>query len=87
MTKITMTEEQCAEMNEFEIPKEVCNSSGKLIGYLISPTGYEELLAAKEEADIAELDRRSEDTDVGTLQELWKELRVESTTDISVTVL
>lgn len=77
MKKITINEEQSAELNGFDIPSEVCDSAGKLVGYLISPAKYAELLTAREESNIAELDRRAQDPDVGTLQELWKELGVE----------
>jgi hypothetical protein len=77
MKKITINDEQTAQLNGFEAANEVCDANGKLVGYLISPAKYAELLNAKEEADIAELDRRAQDTDVGTLQELWKEIGVE----------
>jgi hypothetical protein len=77
MKKITISDEQCAELNGFDFPNEVCDPAGQVVGYLISPTKYAEMLTAKEEADIAELERREQDTNVGTLQELWKELGVE----------
>jgi hypothetical protein len=77
MNKITINEQQCAELNGFDAANEVRDGTGRLIGYLISPAKYAEFLEAKEEADIAELDRRAQDTDVGTLDELWKEIGIE----------
>jgi hypothetical protein len=76
MKRITIDGEQCAELNGFDAPNEVCDPEGRVIGYLIPPARYAELLAAKEAVDIAELERRALDPDEGTLQELWRELGV-----------
>lgn len=77
MKKITISDEQFAELGGSEPASEVHDAAGRLVGYFVTPTVYAELMAAKEAADIAELDRRAQDKDVGTLKDLWQELGVE----------
>ncbi|MEP6930294.1 MAG: type VI secretion system tip protein VgrG, partial [Flavobacterium sp.] len=42
--KITISDEQCAELNGFDVPNEVCDPSGQIVGYLVSPAKYAEFL-------------------------------------------
>ena len=77
MNAITITDEQRAELNGVDSANEVRDAAGKLVGYLVTPERYAELQAAFEEADIAELDRRSQEPGGKTLSEIWKELGVE----------
>jgi hypothetical protein len=79
MSQITISEEQRIQVNGVDNAHEVRDSSGQLVGYLISPTKYARMLEAWEkweEADLAELDRRA-DEETYTLAEIWKELGVQ----------
>ena len=79
MSRITISDDVCIQLNGFSTPNEICDGTGHLLGYLVPTARYAELLAAwqREEADLDELDRLAQEKDVGTLQELWKELGVE----------
>ncbi len=79
MSRIVVSDEQRSQVNGLAAPSEVCDASGNLLGYILSPELFAEYRAAweREEAELDELDRRLEAKDVGTLQELWKELGVE----------
>lgn len=57
-----------------------CDEQGQVLGYFISESSYEKYLEAFErehQAEIAELDRISQELEEGTLQDLWKELGVQ----------
>jgi hypothetical protein len=77
MNKITISGDQHAGLSGDGAPTEVYDPNGQLVGYLVPPQRYAKLRAAKDAADLAELERRAENPDLGTLQELWKELGVE----------
>lgn len=57
-----------------------CDEQGQILGYFVSQASYEKYLDAFEAEHrerIAELDLIAQETEEGTLQDLWKELSVE----------
>ena len=79
MSRLIMTDEDLARMNEQPGPSEIYDSAGKLLGYFMPVSvfaDYQDAWEIKHKDELDELDRIANDPDVGTLQELWDELGV-----------
>jgi hypothetical protein len=80
MSRIVLIDEQRSRLDGVRDATEVVDLSGNLVGHFLDATSYVKYLDnwEKEHAEeFAELDRRASDGDVGTLDELWKELGVQ----------
>jgi len=80
MSKLILSDELRAQVNGDDAPSEVCDVSGNLIGYFVSPkrfAQYQKAIEECEEAHLDELDRISQEEGGYTLKEIWKELGVE----------
>ena len=80
MSRIVINDEQKSQIIPEGAANEVFDSSGNLVGYFVDAASYEKFLNTWEKeyaTELAELDRRVNDGDFGTLQELWKELGVQ----------
>jgi len=79
MSRVVISEEDLTRMNEQAGASEIFDSAGNLLGYFLPVAAfadYQDAWERKHEAELAELNCRANDLDVGTLKELWNELGV-----------
>lgn len=80
MNHLTIDEETRSKLGPPKSETELRDDQGNIVGYFVCPEIYWSHFFAwqKHEEDyLDELERLAQDKDVGTLQELWKELGVE----------